>query len=187
MSMRSNHNNYGTVAVGLHWASAMLVLTQVALGLTMTRLNGGDNDGMYRIHVAIGMTVALLTIARALWRFIEPSPRTPPMPEWRRIAYLANHAAFYVLLLALAGGGIAILIGSDLTPLPWTVEAAAIEDSRARDSHFILALIFSALFVMHVAGVVSYQRTKGDVFTRMGITGLASPDSATTKTASPES
>lgn len=177
MNMRSNPERFGTVAVGLHWASAMLVLTQVVLGLTMTRLDGGDNDLMYRTHVAIGMTVACLTIARAVWRFVEPSPKTPPMPGWRRFVYLANHAAFYVVLLGLAAGGIAILISSDMTPLPWTVDAAAVEDGRARDSHFILAMIFSALFVMHVAGVVSYQRTKGDVFTRIGITGLASPNS----------
>ena len=180
MRMKSNHDRYGSVAVGFHWASAVLVLGQLALGLSMTRVNGGDNDAMYRVHVGLGMVITLLTIARAGWRVVEPSPRTPPMPEWRRIVYVANHAAFYVVLLALAGGGLAILIGSEITPMPWAVDAAAVEDGRARDAHFILALIFSALFVMHVIGVVSYQRTKGDVFSRMGIDGMASPDSATT-------
>lgn len=143
----------------------------------MTRLNGGDNDVMYRIHVGVGMLIALLTIGRAVWRLVEPSPRTPPMPEWRRAVYLANHATFYVVLLALAGGGLAILITSDITPLHWAVDAATVEAGRARDSHFSLALVFSALFVMHVVGVVSYQRTKGDVFARIGITGIASPHS----------
>ncbi len=179
MDTRSSKDRYGAVAVRLHWASAVLVLAQVALGLTMTRLNDGDNDAMYRIHVAIGLAVALLTIGRAVWRFVEPSPETPPMPKWRRTLYLANHAAFYVVLLALAVSGLVILISSDITPLPWAVDAAAVGDGRPRDGHFILALIFSALFFMHVIGVVSYQRTKGDVFSRMGITGLASPDSAT--------
>lgn len=178
MSRRSSQDRYGTVAVGLHWTSAALVLAQLAMGLTMTRINGGDNDTMYRAHVGIGMLIALLTIGRVAWRVIEPSPRTPPMPSWRRVAYIANHGAFYVVLAALAGTGIATLVASDLTPLPWTVDAAAIEDGRARDNHFVMALIFSALFVMHVAGVVTYQRTKGDVFSRMGITGLASGDAA---------
>ncbi len=183
MSPRSSQDRYGTVAVGLHWASAALVLAQLTMGLTMTRINDGDNDLMYRAHVGVGMLIALLTIGRVVWRVIEPSPRTPPMPEWRRVAYIANHGAFYVVLFALASTGIATLIASDLTPLPWTVEAAAIEDGRARDNHFVMALVFSALFVMHVVGVVTYQRTKGDVFSRMGVTGLASGDAAAMATA----
>lgn len=183
MNTRSNQDRYGSIAVGIHWASAALVLAQLVLGLTMTRVNGGDNDLLYRVHVGVGMVVAILTIGRAMWRFIEPSPETPPMPAWRRVIYLANHAAFYVVLLALALAGIITLTTSGMTPFPATVDAAAVEDGLARDAHFILALIFSALFIMHVAGVVTYQRTKGDVFTRMGITGVASVDDAPTSEA----
>lgn len=180
METRSSPDRYGTVAVALHWTSAGLVLVLIALGLSMTRINGGDNDLMYRAHVGLGMVVALLTITRAVWRFVEPSPVTPPMPEWRKIVYVANHAAFYVGLLALAGTGIATLITSDITPIPTSVDATAVQDGRARDAHFLLALVYSALFVMHVVGVISYQRSKGDVLTRMGISGVATAGPAET-------
>ncbi len=130
---------------------------------------------MYRVHVAVGMTVAVLTAIRAAWRLIETSPQSPPMPGWRRLAYAGNHAAFYVVLLALAGTGVATLLASGITPFPTSVDAAAVEDGRARDAHFLLALVFSALFVMHVVGVATYQRTKGDVFSRMGVTRFGSP------------
>ena len=176
MTARSMNTGYGKVAVGLHWGTAVLVLGQMALGLSMARVAGGDSDGMYRAHVAIGLVIGLLTLARIAWRVIEPSPTPPPMPAWRLRLYQANHAAFYVVLLALAASGIALLLASDLTLSPTGIEAEAVEDGRARDGHFILALIFSALFFMHVAGVVSYQRTKGDVFARIGVTGLNSPD-----------
>ncbi len=176
MSSRSAQDRYGTVAVGLHWASALLVLGEVALGLSMTRLGDGDTDVLYQIHVGVGLVIALLTIGRVVWRLVEPSPSTPPMPGWRRIVYVANHAAFYVVLLALAVVGIAMLVASDVSPFPTSVDAASVDDGRLRDLHFRLALVFSGLFIMHVIGVVTYQRTKGDVFSRMGITGLSSPE-----------
>lgn len=175
MEMQSNQDRYGTIAVGLHWASAALVLVQVGLGLAMTRIGDGDIDAMYRVHVGIGLTIALLTIGRVVWRIVEPSPETPPMPDWRRLIYVANHAAFYVVLLALSTGGILMLVTSDVAPLPTSVDAMSVDDGRLRDGHFLLSLVFSGLFIMHVAGVVAYQRTKGDVLSRMGIEGVASP------------
>ena len=175
MNTRSSQNRYGTIAVRLHWASAVLVLAQLGLGLAMSRLGGGDNDRLHQIHVGVGLLVAVLTIGRVAWRVIEPSPSTPPMPDWRRVAYVANHVAFYVVLLALAVGGIAMLIASGVAPFPTSVDATSVDDGRLRDGHFVLALVFSALFVMHVVGVVTYQRTKGDVFARMGIEGVSSP------------
>ncbi len=174
MNTRSTEDRYGAVAVGLHWASAILVIMLVPLGLSMTRLNAGDNDVMYRIHVGVGMSVAILTIVRAIWRFVEPSPETPPMPEWRRTVYIANHAVFYVVLFALATTGVATLVASGIAPIPTNVNASAVEDGRARDAHFILGLVFSALFFMHVIGVMTYQRTKGDVLKRMGVNEITS-------------
>lgn len=169
MNLRSTEERYGRIAQGLHWISAALIVVLITLGLTMTRINDGANDTMYRVHVGIGLLVSVLTIVRVIWRFREPSPPTPPMPEWRRIAYLANHYALYVGLFALAGTGITTLLASGLTPLPTDVTAAAVEDGRPRDAHFILALAYSGLLVMHVVGVVTYQRTKGDVTSRMGL------------------
>ena len=46
--------------------------------------------------------------------------------------------------------------------------------SPAATSHFLLALVYVGLLVMHIAGVLSYQRFKGDVLHRMGIS-LAKP------------
>lgn len=169
MELRSTSERYGAVAQGLHWVSALLILILIALGLTMTRLGGGDNDTMYRVHVGLGLIVGVLTIVRVVWRFLEPSPPTPPMPEWRRLAYLGIHYALYVGLLALAGTGITTLLASGLTPFPTEVTAAAVEDGRPRDAHFVLALAYSGLLVLHVVGVMTYQRSKGDVTSRMGL------------------
>ena len=176
MDVQSTDTRYGTVARGLHWISAALVLILVPLGLAMTRIGDGDNTTLYRIHVALGLLVALLTIIRVAWRVIEPSPTPPPMSPWRRALYLANHYALYIGLFALATTGIAVLLSNDLTPFPTEVVAAEVEDVRAGDAHFVLALIYSGLFLMHIAGVLSYQRTKADVLSRMGLNVTTSRD-----------
>ncbi len=80
MTLRSSHLTYGTLARGLHWVSAGLVVVLIALGLTVTRINSGDNTTLYRIHVTLGLLIAVLTIVRVIWRFTEPSPVPPPMP-----------------------------------------------------------------------------------------------------------
>ncbi len=169
MALRSTQDNYGTAARVLHWTCAGLVVVMVILGLTMTRIDGGDNTTMYRVHVAIGLLVAALTLIRVIWRFLEPAPDAPPMPAWRRTLYLGNHYGLYIGLFLLAGTGIATLIASDLTPFPPDVTASEVEDSRPRDAHFALGLIYTGLFLMHIIGVMTYQRTKGDVVSKMGL------------------
>lgn len=169
MPARSTSTNYGSVAQALHWVSALLIIALIPLGIIMTRVGDGSNDWLYRAHVGIGMLVALLTVARVIWHFREPTPTPPPLPRWRTALFVGNHYALYVLLLLLTISGIGTLLASDLTPFPPDVVAADVEDGTARDAHFALALIYTGLLFMHIAGVLSYQRTKGDVLSRMGI------------------
>ncbi len=174
MTLRSTDTNYGTLSRGLHWVTAGLVLVLVPLGLAMTRVNDGDNTTMYRVHVALGLLIAVLTIIRVIWRFFEPSPTPPPMPRWREWLYAANHYALYVGLLVLAITGIATLVTNDLTPFPPSVVASEVDDVKAGDAHFVLALIYTGLFLMHVAGVVAYHRRKGPVLNKMGVNFISS-------------
>ena len=169
MTLRSNDVTYGTLARGLHWVSAALVVVLIALGLAMTRINSGDNTTLYRLHVALGLLIAGLTIVRVIWRFVEPSPVAPPMAPWRRKLFVANHYALYVGLLVLAATGIATLLANDLTPFPPDVVASDVDDVRAGDAHFVLALAYTGLLIMHIVGIATYQRSKGPVVHKMGI------------------
>lgn len=169
-ALRSTNLTYGRLARGLHWTSAGLVLILIGLGLLMTRTNGGDNTTMYRVHVGLGLLVALLTIVRVVWRMVEPTPDPPPMARWRQRVFAANHYALYAGLFLLAASGIATLVANDMVPFPPAVIASEVEDVAAGDAHFLLAVIYVGLFLMHIAGVVSYQKTKGAVLHRMGIT-----------------
>ena len=175
MGPRSTPERYGAVAQSLHWVSAGLILILVTLGVVMTRINDGDNTTMYRIHVTLGLAVAVLTIVRVVWRFMEPSPADPEMPTWRRILFLTNRYGLYIGLFALAITGIGTLLTNDLSIFPPDIVATEVDDVRAGDAHFALALIYSGLFLMHIAGVVSYHRVKGDVLSKMVPTMTPAP------------
>ena len=169
--MRSTPESYGRLARGLHWGSAILILALIPIGLVMARIDDGPTQTvLYRAHVGIGMTVLVLTLVRVAWRVIEPTPTPPSMPQWRLRLFSGVHTLLYVVLFALAISGIVTLLSSGMTPLPPDVIPGNIDEELASlTAHKAIAYIFIGLLVGHVAGVISYQLTKGDVMTRMGV------------------
>ena len=169
MSLKSTKTSYGVQAQAIHWISAAMIVVLIVLGVAMTRIDGGDNTTLYRIHIGLGQSVAILTVLRVITRMREPTPAPPPMPQWRKVLFVANHYALYVGLFALAVTGSATLLASDLSMYPPNINATEVDDVAAGDAHFALAVIYTGLLGMHIAGVLSYQRSKGDVLSRMGI------------------
>jgi cytochrome b561 len=98
---------YTRVAVLLHWLIALLILGNVALGLTAALLpDGALSDTAIRFvidtHKSIGITVLGLAILRVLWRLTHrPPPLPAEFPGWERAAAHAAHVALYVLIFAM--------------------------------------------------------------------------------------
>lgn len=178
MGVRSTADRYGRIAQGLHWATALLILALIPLGILMTRVGeGGGQTALYRIHVGLGLTVAGLTLARVVWRIVEPTPAPPPMPAWRLRLYTGVHVALYAGLAVLAISGVAMLVGSGMVPIPPDVVPADVHrDLAPRAGHQVTAYVFLGLFAAHIAGVASYQLAKGDVLARMGVRLRRRPD-----------
>ncbi|PLZ04282.1 cytochrome B [Burkholderia sp. WAC0059] len=100
-------DRYTRVAVALHWAIALLIIVNVALGLSAALLpDNFFSDTQIRLvvdtHKSIGITVLGLAIVRVLWRLTH---RPPPLPAafaaWERAAAHAAHVVLYVLIFAL--------------------------------------------------------------------------------------
>ncbi len=98
---------YTRVAVLLHWSIALLILGNVALGLTAALLPDGtlSDEGIRFVidtHKSIGITVLGLAILRVLWRLTHrPPPLPAEFPAWERAAAHAAHIALYVLIFAM--------------------------------------------------------------------------------------
>lgn len=100
-------NRYSAVAIALHWAVAVCILSMIPMGLWMTAAieQPGSQALAYRvfqIHKSIGFLILALTVVRIVWRLTHRPPALPArMKRWETFAANATHVAFYVLMLAL--------------------------------------------------------------------------------------
>jgi cytochrome b561 len=165
--------NYSRVAQALHWGSMILILGIAVGGFVMTNImeDSATRNTLYRMHVAGGNLILLLTIARVVMIFVEKRPALPEgVTGFKRVLFEGNHYALYVVLLLLAFSGSAMLILSGLTPATMSsLTPDMIQDVAPRQGHDLFSKLFMLLFVAHVVGVLRYQFVDGDVMGRMGV------------------
>lgn len=91
--------NYDTIAVCLHWLTAILVVVQFTLGQTWDWFPRPTRHMMIVTHMSFGIILATVVLARLLWRFVLlhslPSLETGLV----RIASTAVHLLLYALLV----------------------------------------------------------------------------------------
>lgn len=169
---------YDGVAMSLHWLSAVLVLSLIATGLIMTRLQAGSADqfALYQLHKALGVVLLLLTALRGAWRATRPPPPWPPgVPHPGRLAARIVHAALYFCLVAAPIAGWALVSASTIN-IPtslfglatWPhlpvlsgldpVSRATIEPILSR-THAIFAYGLATLVLLHSAAAIWHGRT----------------------------
>jgi len=176
-SSRSASFVYPRVRQVLHWTSAALILAMIPSGLIMARtLDDALRLNLYQLHLLGGWVIVALMLARAVLRFRQPAPTPAGLAPWNRRLHAGVHGAvtFFPLLLAASGTG--AILQNDLGPLLQAQVAppATLDVAQSRDAHQVGAYLFTALLLVHVAGVVRYQRTRGDVLARMGVRWWAS-------------
>jgi cytochrome b561 len=99
-------SGYGGVAIALHWLTAILIVANLLLGLSMVDLPFSPRKlQWYLWHKWIGITVFLVTSIRLGWRVFHPAPKPVPMPEWQRVAASVSHKLLYALLLLIPISG----------------------------------------------------------------------------------
>jgi cytochrome b561 len=103
---------YDSVAVVLHWAIAVLIFGDFALALSFARFSPGDTlyfTSAYDLHMAVGLCVGLLSVARVAWRLTHRRPPLPEMALSLRVLARASHFLLYVFMLAVPLSGWLIL------------------------------------------------------------------------------
>jgi len=156
----------------LHWASAALILAMIPTGLIMARtLDDGLRLSLYQVHLLAGWAIVALMLVRVVLRFRRPVPAPDGLAPWNRALYRGVHWAVTLFPLALAASGLGAILQNDIGPLlqAGSPPPATLDVAQARDAHQIGSYLFVALLVVHVAGVLRYQATRGDVLRRMGI------------------
>ncbi|MFS8055944.1 cytochrome b/b6 domain-containing protein [Rhizobium sp. BR 317] len=66
--LKSRVDRYGTVAVSIHWVSAILILVLLGTGFRAANvIDATSKAGILRLHIPIAIAVLLLTLVRIAW------------------------------------------------------------------------------------------------------------------------
>ncbi|MGW5876683.1 cytochrome b [Nocardiopsis terrae] len=163
MPWKSSTERYGTMAITIHWISAVALLGLVASGF----LASGSTDpttesDLLRVHVVLGVSVLVLTVLRIVWwGLIDRSPPAPvTTPQWdARLAH-SVHILMYVVILAIAASGIALLMLSGTATQLLSGTPGALPDFAGYAPmmlHRIGAWALIALTLGHIGAALFHQ------------------------------
>ena len=165
MSLRSTPLFYGAMPVALHWLTALAVILLLVSGQVMA---GAGPEGLRKIlpvHVAMGLAVGLLTLARiAWWLFFDRRPE-PLAAMGRMQARLAGivHGLLYLALLVMVASGVAMLALSGAVPRIFG--GGALPDFSGLPPFFAHSLVSKLLLVLvlgHVGAALHHHFIRRD-------------------------
>ena len=156
-------SSFSTAQRSLHWLMAVLIATQVFTG----QFFGGPHEhasGATAVdvppppilaHIAVGVSILLLAVARLILRFLKGAPESPKEePRVFQLAAKAGHIALYALMLMMPITGLTAMFGD--------VELAGKIHGGP------LKLLLFTLVAVHVGAVLVHQfYWKTDILRRM--------------------
>lgn len=158
---------YSLAARLLHWAVAILVLAQIALGFGADWSERPVSDRLLDQHVRIGVLVLALLILRLSWRFAVHPPSMPgEVSRWRSQVATIVHRAFYALLIIMPVSGYVVWAwtgptldwwGIGQVPIVFRGGDAELWRSVAGYSHEYGAYAMTSLILLHIAGALHHQ------------------------------
>lgn len=159
--MKSSDARYGSMAVTLHWLSALLILILLITGFRA----GFSADAAVKaialtIHVPVAITVLLLTAWRLIWwwRFDRKPAPLGGAPHWQELTATWTHRALYLLLFVLLGSGIAM---SAMSGLPFALFGDAplpdLDTLPPRAPHGYAAKALAGLVLLHAGAALQHH------------------------------
>jgi cytochrome b561 len=167
---------YSTAAIGLHWVIAALLIGNIGLAWYFNTLHGPAAAAPIGLHMSIGITVLLLSLARLAIRFISPPPPLPDtLKPWERVLSKAVHVLFYVVMIGLPLTGWAMAsVGPRLIQhpmalfgvVPWPSIGALTATPAAQvhathevweTAHGLVGKLAYVLIALHVGAALKHQ------------------------------
>jgi cytochrome b561 len=162
----STPTRYGSVAIGLHWLVALMVLCALAVGLYMHDLPLSPHKlKVYSWHKWIGVSIFLLAVLRVLWRLAHPAPPLPDgTPKWQQMAAHATHHLLYLLILIIPLSGWLMssaygiqVVYLGLFPLPDLIVKNKELADELKELHEGLNLTLMVLLAAHVGAALKHH------------------------------
>lgn len=190
MALTNSPDQYGTVARGLHWLTALMILTAIPLGLVANRLPYDTAEALalkaqvFSLHKTLGVAVFLVALVRILWAVTQPRP-VALHPERRAETALAGvvHWVLYISLVAVpltgwvhhaALAGYAPILwpfGQGLPFVPVSDAVAGVTGAL----HWVFTKLLVGSILLHVAGALKHHLIDRDATLRRMWRGTVAP------------
>jgi cytochrome b561 len=167
MRLMNNKEQFGLVAVSLHWTIALLTLGLFILGVWMVELD--YYDSWYQQapwwHKGLGVMTLILLITRWFWQFFNPSPLAlDSITPWQQKTAHFVHFLMNLLILIICVSGYLIVTakGKGLAVFDWftippLVSGVANLEDLAGDVHYMLAYFLMALVLLHILAALLHH------------------------------
>ena len=172
-----DRHRYTGTTIALHWAVAALIASAFVVGLIAVGLPVSPQKlKLFSWHKWIGVSVALLALARIAWRLRHPGPALPAgMRRWEQQVATGTHVLLYALLLAVPATGWLMssaagfpVVYFGVLPLPDLVAKDKALADTLKWLHYALNKALLALVALHVAAAVKHHvLDRDEVLTRM--------------------
>ncbi|SDZ81537.1 cytochrome b [Microbulbifer marinus] len=134
---------YGAVAIALHWFMAVLLVALIVLGLYVSDLPdvGFNKQKILLIlyHKEYGMLALGLAVVRLAWRIGNVLPvLVENIPDWQKVAARFVHLSFYGLMFALPITG---WLMSSAASIPVYVFGVRLPDLIGHNEHLFQVFI----------------------------------------------
>jgi cytochrome b561 len=168
MALKSTSDQYGTVAVSIHWVSAVLVPILIGSGFRAANtVDPAAKAAILRVHVSIAIGVlALMLLGIVWWRGFDRKPDPiAGSPHWQERTAQAVHVLLYVVILGMIASGIGTMVLSGAAPLIFGGDGALLPDFwryPPRLPHGIGARLLLGLLVLHVGAALYHYFVRHD-------------------------
>lgn len=167
IGIRNTEQDYGLLAIFLHWLVALVVIGMFSLGVWMTGLTYYDE--WYKrgpdIHKSIGILLLLVMLVRVIWRILNVKPKHDPRVGslQTRVAH-GVHLLLYGLIFAMITSGYLISTADGrpvevfgLFSVPATITGIANMEDVAGKVHWYLAILLTSLVALHTIAALKHH------------------------------
>jgi cytochrome b561 len=168
MALKSTPDHYGTMAVAIHWVSAVLIVILIGSGFRAANtVDPAAKAAILRLHVPIAVAVLALTVLRIVWWWgfdRKPDP-VVGSPHWQERPTQVAHLLFYIVILGMIASGMGMMVLSGAASMIFGGEGALLPDFwkyPPRLPHGIGARLLLALLALHVGAALYHHFVRRD-------------------------
>ncbi|MBC6437315.1 MAG: cytochrome b/b6 domain-containing protein [Rhodobacteraceae bacterium] len=163
---------YGSVARGLHWLTALLILTAIPLGIAARQWPYDLSDQLlvkatlFSVHKTLGLATFLVALLRIIWSLSQPRPRMLPVASgWQAATAEVTHWGLYIgMIIVPLSGWLQHAATTGFAPIWWPFGQTLpfIPQSEPVATffgawHWLFTKVLAAAILLHILGALKHH------------------------------